>query len=186
MKNWRLKFCLMLPMIYIIVSGIAFSDTATQSCIVKKEAIVDVQFIFENSVAILDIKKTVENISQNIQKEISLKEVDLKKNEEELVKKKLSLSEKAFQKEVDSFNMRVNEAQKDMQQKKARLMQAHAEAMAEVDRAIKTIIKELANNNEISIVFPSSEILFANENLNLTSQVIDILNSRLKKVEISY
>jgi len=149
-------------------------------------AVVDVQSILENSIAITGVRKAIDVISQDIQKYLSIKELEFKTIEEELVKKRGILSEESFEREFNSFNKKVSDAQKEMQTRKAKLEQAHAGAISKVHEVTMEIINELARKYNFNIALPSSQVLFATSDLNITSEVISLLNNRLKNVKVNY
>ncbi len=161
-------------------------QSSTTSSFEVRVAIVDVQSILEHSAAIQSIRQSIEVISKNIQQEISKKETELKVVEEELVKKRSSLTQEAFDKEVAKFNKLVSEAQKNMQKKKSRLEQAHSEAVGRVHKATYSIISELSKKNKFNLVLPSSQVLFAKTELNITVEVIALLNERLQTIKVNY
>lgn len=151
-----------------------------------KIAVVDVQAILESSLAVQGIRKSIDSISQNIHDEMSKKESELKKNEDEILKKKNVLNEENFNIEVNNFNIKLSEAQKDLQNKKIKLEQAHAESIEKVHEETITIITELSKKHSFNLVLPSSQVLFAAENLNITQEVLKQLNDRLKVVKVNY
>lgn len=149
-------------------------------------AIVDVQSILEGSMAIKNLRNKVEKINQKIQEDINIKEAEFKPMEESVMKERSSLSEDEFEKKVSEFYEKVTEVKKEIQSKKARLEQAHAEAMSKIHELTITIISELAEKYSVNLVIPSAQILYAKDNLNITSEVTFILNERLKEVQINY
>ncbi|MGI4775895.1 MAG: OmpH family outer membrane protein [Janthinobacterium lividum] len=151
-----------------------------------KIAVVDVQLILENSTAIQSIKNSIDTITKDIQEYITLKETEFKKIEAELVKKQNIVSESVFKGEVDLFNAKVNETQKLIQGKKSRLEQAHSTAVAKVNEVTIEIINEFAKKYNFNVALPSSQVLFADVKLNITSEVITLLNSKLETVKINY
>lgn len=167
----------------------------TNACVLAAEvkhnfevriAVVDVQSILENSIAITGVRKAIDIISQDIQKYLGTKELEFKTIEEELVKKRGILSEESFEREFNNFNKKVSDAQKEMQTRKAKLEQAHAGAISKVHEVTMEIINELARKYNFNIALPSSQVLFATSDLNITSEVISLLNNRLKNVKVNY
>ncbi len=153
---------------------------------VAKAAVVDVESIFEHSTAIAHIKKSINVISDQIQGELSVKESELKKVEADLIGQRGVLSEEEFEKQVSEFNKKVSATQQEMQQKKIELEQAHATAIAEVHKNTIAVISELSKKYGFNIVFPSAQVLFVANDLNITLEVISNLNERLKIVEVDY
>lgn len=149
-------------------------------------AIVDVQLILEKSLAISGIREFVYAINQNIQNEFSKKESELKKAEEEIFKKKSTLNEEDFNKEVSEFEKELSVTQKDLQDKRLRLEQAHSEAIQKVHTKTIEIITQLSKKYNFNLVLPSSQVLFAEDRLNITQEVLSILNNTLKEVKVSY
>src|SRR4051812_48771128 len=104
MKYWKLLIVTSILAIGPYVNA-SMSDASKKRFEVKV-AIVDIQSILENSLAVQSIGKSIEGINQRIQEEILKKEAELKKIEDELIKKRSHLSEEAFEKEVSKFNQR--------------------------------------------------------------------------------
>ena len=149
-------------------------------------AVVDVESILEHSQAIVHIKKSINIISEQIQSELSSKDIQLKEAEAELIKQRGVLPKEKFDILVADFNKRVSATQQEMQHKKSTLEQAHANAIAEVHKNTIDVISDLSKKYGFNIVFPSSQVLFVNNSLNITHEVISNLNESLKEVEVDY
>jgi len=151
-----------------------------------KIAIVDIQYILENSLAIQSIRKDIERIGREIEKDMLKKEAELKKIEEALVKKRDSLKEEDFNIEVNLFNAKVSQAQQEIQSKKTRLEQAHSKAVSKVYETTIEIITDLSKKKNFNLVIPTAQILYAKDNFNITSEVIVKLNAKLTLVPVNY
>lgn len=164
----------------------AFGTEAAENKYQSRIAVVDVHAILEKALAVQDIRKSIDKISEGLQKEMSAKEIELKKSEEEIIKKRGTLTEEAFEKEVAAFNKKASSAQHAMQNKKVKLEQTHAEAIAKVHDATIEIIHNLSKEYEFNLAIPSSQVLYAKEDLNITEEVIKRLNEKLKTVPVNY
>ena len=151
-----------------------------------KAAVVDVESILEYSKAILHVKKSINIISEQIQSELSSKEVKLKQAEAELIEKRGILHKSEFDKLVAAFNKKVSLTQQEMQNKKSALERAHTNAIAQVHENTIRVISDLSKKYGFNIVFPSSQVLFINNSLNITHEVISNLNERLQEVKVNY
>ena len=149
-------------------------------------AVVDVESILENSYAIAHIKKSIANISKQIQKEFSEKELSLKSIETDLIQQRGVLSKEQFDVKVTEFNKQVSVAQQEMQKKKNALEQAHTKAISEVHNNTLAVISVLSKKRGFNVVLPSAQVFFVENDLNITLEVITCLNERLKTVEIKY
>jgi Skp family chaperone for outer membrane proteins len=172
----------------LLIISLLFASVshATENKYTARVAVVDVQSILEKSIAVQSIRKSIEQISETIQKETSAKELEFKHSEEEIVKKRGVLSDIAFEKEVSAFQKKVSEAQRSIQNKRAKLEQAHTEAVAKVHESTVAIIYDMSKERGFNIAIPSSQILYAMDTLNITDDVIKELNSELKSVPVNY
>jgi len=180
---WFIAF---LPIISFANEEIKLGAAGDLSKFDARVAVVDVESILEHSQAIVHIKKSINIISEQIQAELSSKEIQLKDAEAELIKQRGVLSKEKFDSLVADFNKRVSATQQEMQRKKSALEQAHADAIAEVHKNTIDIISDLSKKHGFNIVFPSSQVLFVNNSLNITHEVISDLNESLKTVEVNY
>lgn len=179
-----MKYCKFLLLVVVIC--IKTFPTNGENGFKANIVIVDLQSILEHSLAMQSIRKSIDLISQNIQSDIAKKELQLKKIEEALIKKRSTLKEEVFDKEVNEFNKKVSQAQKYIHGRKIQLDQAHAEAFTTLYNATVGIISAIAKKNNISIVLQSSQVLFVNDDLNITPEVIRQLNSKIPHIKVNY
>lgn len=173
--------------IYIFLVLIAVSKIANaEGQYTAKIAVVDIESVLENSLAINNIKKSINALSQNIQTDISQQEKDLRIREQELLELKTTLTEEKFEVLVTKFNKNVSNTKRSIQSRKSALEQAHLQAIEEVNKKIMFIIGEIAKEHGIDVVLPSSQVLYVTNELNLTFEVISKLNDSLKEVQINY
>lgn len=162
--------------------------TEAQSVPIKEDnfkvrvAVADVQSILEGSIAIKDLRNKIEKLNHKIQENIAAKEAEFKPLEEKLLNERSHLSETEFEHKVNAFNAKVSHVRKEIQIKKTKLEQAHAEAMSRVHETTITIISELAEKYNLNLVIPSAQVLYAKNNLNITSEVTFMLNDINKRV----
>lgn len=177
---------LLFPIVTLAKSDNANISELSSENFNARAAVVDVESIFEHSKAILYIKKSINIISEQIQNELSSKEIKLKQAEAELIEKRGVLPKDEFDKLVADFNKKVSSTQKEMQNKKSALERAHANAIAQVHETTISVISDLSKKYKFNIVFPSSQVLFVNNSLNITHEVISNLNERLQEVKVDY
>ena len=172
----------------IALTSVAYAAEpwAEKSWLEARVAVVDVQAILEKSVAVQSIRKSIDRISEDLQKEMSAKEEALQNTEKEIIKKRGVLKEEDFDREVKEFNRKVSEAQRTVQEKRTKLEHAHSQAMAKVHEVTVQIIDALSKERGFNIAAPSSQVLYATDALNITGEVISRLNNQLKSVQVNY
>jgi Skp family chaperone for outer membrane proteins len=149
-------------------------------------AIVDLQYILENSLAIKDLRAQIETITKDLHDKMTQKELDLKKDEENLIRLKGKILPNESEKEASNFNKKVTEAQKYAQQQKLKLEKAHSEGILQVHSGTIKVIKEICEAKGFVLVLPSSQILYANDSLNITQEVLDTLNKQIKTIKVQF
>jgi len=171
----------------IIINFVSIAFAAVQSNKnVAKIAVVDVESILENSLAIANIKGSINALGESIQDELTQKEKEFKKREQELIELQKTLPKEKFDSLVNNFNQSINQAQKNFKIKKLALEQAHSRGIEKVQKTILTIIGELAKKHDFNTVLPSTHVLFIKDELNITNEVLSTLNARLVEVPIDY
>lgn len=149
-------------------------------------AVVDIESVMEHSLAIAHIKKTMNEITSDAQKEISKQEKKFKELEQVLLNEKGKIDEKTFEAKVQAFNKEVSLMQKNVKIKRVAIEKAHDEAIEIVHKKLMQVITDTAKKYDINLVLPSSQVLFVQNNFNITFEVIVALNNALKEVPINY
>jgi Skp family chaperone for outer membrane proteins len=175
--NLRLGISILF-MLSLPISAYAGDSSAT------RVAVVDIEAVLERSTAVDNIKKSINSISDQMQTELSTKENELKALEANLIKQRGVLAEEEFNQKVSEFNKKVSLIQQDMQTKKSALERAHSAALTKVHKNIIDIISELSKKYGFNMVLPSTQVLYIDNDLNITLEVIALLNDRLKTVKM--
>ena len=178
------KYLISVLFCFVLITSTAHAKK--RSAYQANVAVVDVQLVLEKSIAVRGIKQAAEKISNDLQKEMSAKEIEFKKIEEGLIKKKGVITGQEFDKEVAIFNKEGAKAQSIMREKKIKLEKVYASAMDKVNDELFNIIEELSYEYDFNLATPSTHVLFSADSLNITDQVIDRLNKKLTKVNLQY
>jgi Skp family chaperone for outer membrane proteins len=149
-------------------------------------AVIDIQYILNNSVAAKAARSQLSKKQNEWQTEISKKEEDLNKLNQELSKQQSVLSQEAFDEKFRSFSNRVSDVQREFQVKKTSIDQAEIDATTKIGEIINTIVIEIAEKRNLSMVLHSTSTIFYKSNLDITEEVLNILNQKLKQVELKF
>ena len=171
----------------ILLTILTFSfsaEAANQSA--TKIAIVDVQAVIDNSIAVKHLRESIDKISEELSKELSAKEVEFKNMEATLVKKKERLKPEQFDIEVENFYKTLSAFQHETQKKKEKLERAHNEAIESVHTSTIKIIHKISKEKGFSISLPASQTLYSDESLNITEEVTKQLNETVMDVKLNY
>ncbi len=172
-------------LLMIVAVGAPLSASAqAQKVPAARIAILDNQRIMRESSAAIDIKSQIDRQRQKYQDEITKKEQELRKTDQELARQRTILSPEAFAKKRSEFESRYTQVQRDVQARKRELDQAYEFGLRQIQKAISEIIVALAKEREFNIVLPRTQVIFAEASMNITDDVLLRLNQKLPKVAI--
>ncbi len=143
---------------------------------------IDVNKILNNS----DVGKFLNNYIKKIKNENSTKfkliEEDLLKKEKSLIAQQNILENEEFKKKLDLLTSEVKKYRSDKKKSIDKLNQIKIERTKEIFKILNPIITKYVETNEISIVIPKKNIIVGKKNLDITSQIINLLNENIKKL----
>jgi len=177
----KLSFILLLATISAVP---AISSYAADGKNDSKIAVVDVQRIVKESLAAKDINSQIEKTRAVYQAAITKQEDELHKTDQELAKQQSVLSPEAFQQKAKEFKSRVADVQKDVQARRVQLEKGYDDAVMQIQKAVLDIVAQLANEKGFVMAIPTSQILYAKPDMNISDEVLKRLNARLPKVQV--
>jgi Skp family chaperone for outer membrane proteins len=142
--------------------------------------------VLERSLAAQSIRVRIEELSKNIQRQMDLRTSDLKKLEQDILKKKGLINEKSYEEELLKFNKKISDLRREAQSSKGKIEQAYSEAINKLNEEISKIINELSNEHGFEVVLPAKLVIFSSPKLNITELIIERLNSRLQEIPVHY
>ena len=161
----------------IFVLFFLFTNTSFSN---ESVAYIDIDFILKNS----DIgKKSIEKINAqnniNIQ-DLKKKEKILKDFEIEIASKKNIISKEAFDKEVIIFRKNIDQFKIEQQQIIKDFNDYKKKEIDKVFKIISPIINSYMEKNSVKILFDAKNIFMARNDLNLTSDILEVINKEAK------
>ena len=116
-----------------------------------------------------------------------LKEIEekLKKEELNLIKQKNVISNEEFEKKLSLLRNKASDYQKQRKKFNDSINKKRLDATSELISLIQPILAEYANNNSISIIFQKKNIIIGKTELDITEDILKILNENHKKIAIN-
>ena len=108
------------------------------------------------------------------------KEKDLKKIEEEIKKQKNVISEDEFKKRLIEFRKEISKFQKDKQKVVNEFNQKKQIEFGEFFKKITPIIEQYVSEKKIDIVLDKKNIFLASKKKDITQEIINKINSKIK------
>ena len=165
-------------------SALSQSEGDATRFAVKKLALVDMAYVLRNAEATAKIRELLDDKKQEFSNEFQKREADLLQTERELNLKRDVLSEADFNEEVQAFQNEVAAVQKEIQFKRNSLDQAFQQAQDNLRSIASEIVTAIAQSEQLDLVLTKEAALIFRQDLNITEEVLQILNERTKNARI--
>ena len=147
-------------------------------------AIIDLQKILRESKAALDVVAQVEVYKNNFQEQIRLEEEELRSDEQELKRQRPILAQEAFDQKRRAFERRVTEVQRRVRERSRALDQVMRQSRQTLSREVRAIVSEMSGTNDFNLVLDRSQVVFFDNSVEITSDVMARLNERLPAIKV--
>ena len=131
-------------------------------------------------------KHIIDKISKSNEKNINkFKKIeeDLKKQEQDLISKKNVISQNEFQTKLDNLKKKISEYRSKRQNIIQESTKKRVQASAEFSQKIKPILGDYAAKNNISIIVQKKNIIMGKKELDITLDIIKIVEEKIKKIK---
>jgi outer membrane protein len=146
---------------------------------------VDMNLLMNSSEAGKSITSQLTAIHKKTTTELKKTEEELKKEESDLIKQKNVISNEEFEKKLSLLRNKASDYQKQRKKFNDSINKKRLDATSELVSLIQPILAEYANNNSISIIFQKKNIIIGKTELDITEDVLKILNENHKKIVIN-
>lgn len=148
--------------------------------------VVDLNKISKESKAVADVQKKIAQKQDDFQKDVDKK----KKSVEEEVKKFQEKSAKMKKPEVEKTQKELQKKLEDLKayadKKQATLKTALNDGLSKVNVEMEKIVASIAKDKGFKVVVSSAQVVFLEESVNITEEVIDQLNDKISKVDVKF
>lgn len=148
--------------------------------------VVDVQTIFEKSTAVTKVREQIDKKAEEFRKDSASKEDYFKKKFDDLEKQKSVLAKDAFEKKNADLSKEFADAQKKVQENRSTLDKGYMDAMQQVETSLTDIVKDVAVKKGAKVVLPKNQIIYNDDSMDVTNQVLDDLNKKLPNISVKF
>ena len=123
--------------------------------------------------------------AEKLNKEAKSREEKLMAAKKEIESKQSVLSKEALQQKAQAYQKNLMAYQKDMSEKSSAIEKVYREALQKVQEGtLDSVITDVAKKKNVTVVLNSSQAILLNPALDITADVISVLNRRLPKVHM--
>jgi len=129
-------------------------------------------------------QKYLKNKLENGIKNLKSKEKKLLEEEKKIISQKKILAPEEYKKKVSDLRLKVSKLQQDRNTLLETVAKQRSKARNELLKNLNPLIQEYMNEKKIRMVVDKKSLLLADENLNITKDIMSLLNKKLKSVSL--
>ena len=131
------------------------------------------------------LNSEIDKIHKANLEEFKINELDLKKEELLILSQKNVLSKDEYKNKVNLFKEKLSNYKKKRQEKIDLVTKKRMEATSNILKEMAPLISEYTKKNKISIVLRKQDIVVARTDLDITNQITEIVNLKIKKIDFN-
>ena len=145
---------------------------------------IDLDYLIKNSKVGQFVDTEIIKIKKEQKKDFENKENDLRKKETELLAKKNILDEKSFNTEIANFKKSVKSYNEYKNKKLAQIQIKKVNSIKEIMKTVRLLLAEYSASKNISVILEKKNIIIAKTNLEITNDILLLLDKKINKIEI--
>ena len=145
----------------------------------------DFKYILNNSVA---GKKAQDNLQKKLKdgiNSLNKKEKSLQEEEKKMIQKKKVISQEEYVKKVNDLRKKVSSLRTERNTLLEKISKDRSKARNELLKNLNPIIKDYMQEKKIRLVVDKKNIILADEKLDITKDIMEALNGKLKSIKLN-
>ncbi len=147
-------------------------------------ALVDVQFLMENSSVSENVRAQIDRLRANYQKEFKEKQEELTRLFQSIARERATLPPDAYERRLGELQRRTSDLEKEAQVRQRKLDSIMAAASNKITSAIGQIAGQMMKEKKFALVLPRSISIGAPAVPDITQEVLKRLNEQMHTLTI--
>jgi Skp family chaperone for outer membrane proteins len=187
MQFWfaRAASCaVILGFVALLATPPAAAAAAEQSALVPAILVVDLPQVLHASKAGQSVQTTVGQAMQTYSKAVAHQEDDLQRARADLERQHTAMSQTALDSKAKALQLRYQELNRNVQNKRQAMQQAYNNAMLKVEKAAMDIVGQLAKERGANLVVLKQAVVFSPDSSDVTTEVLSRLDKDMATVQV--
>ena len=160
------------------IFGLSYLNAQTPSYL-------DFKFILNESNAGKKAQKYLKNKLEKGFNQLREKEKSIQEEEKKIIDQKKIIKPEEYKKKVESLRSKVSNLQTERKKLLEDVTKQRSKARNELLKNLNPIIKDYMKEKKIRMVVDKKSLLLADENLNVTEDIMALLNKKLKSIKLN-
>ena len=148
-------------------------------------AIIDIQRVLRESIAVKSLSRDIEEKKGRYQGELRKKEEALREADQELARQRSILSAEVYAQKRGELEQKVATHQREARKRKRGLEQLFASGMSKVRNELAKIAKEIAEERGLDLILSKATVVIVKPKFEITKEAVNRLNARLPEVPLA-
>ena len=145
---------------------------------------IDFKYILNESNAGKKAQNYLKSKLENGLKNLKAKEKKIQEEEKKIIQQKKIITPEEYKKKVTELRGKVSSLQQERNKLLESVAKERARAKQELLKNLNPILKDYMKEKKIRMVIDKKSILLVDENLNITKDIIKLLNQKLKSIKL--
>ena len=150
----------------------------------SKVLYLDINFILNTSTAGKFLNNELNNINKKNLEEFKKIENSIKSEDDKLSKQKNILKEDEYKSKVIELRSKYKSFQELMKKKNNDLNKIRENGANQILIVINELLTDYSNKNNVSLIVDKKNIILGKKELDVTNIILDLLNKKIKKVDL--
>ena len=150
----------------------------------EKIVYLDTNFLLSQSEVGKYVNSKLKKINDKNNEEFKEIELNIKSSEEKLIKQKNILKKEDYEIKISDLKNEFISYQEQRKKKNADLTKLRNRAGNEILKHINEILTKYSENKSISLIIEKKNVVIGKTDLDVTSDILSLLNKKIKKIEL--
>ena len=171
-----MKKTILLTTLLLFYFSSSFADTSY---------FIDFNKVLNNSKAGGEAQKKLKKKFEDETSKFKKVEADIRKEETKIISQKKSITNEEYKEKVGELRQKVADLQKNKKASFVKITKARNDARITLLKSVNPIIKKYMQENKIRLVIDKKSVLVGDNDLEITDQIIGILNKEVSSIKIN-
>ena len=145
---------------------------------------VDFRFILNESIAGKKAQGELKNQLEKGINQLKSKEKKIQEEEKKIIQQKKLMKPDEYKKKVNELRTKVSKLQKERKDLLENIAKKRSKARTELLKNLNPIMENYMKEKNIKIIIDKKELIVADNKLDITKDIIELLNKKLKSIKI--
>jgi Skp family chaperone for outer membrane proteins len=145
---------------------------------------VDFDFILNNSLSGKSLILELNDLKKKNDTKFKKKSDKIKLDKEIIIKQKNVINNTEFELKINNLNKEIDIYKKELNKDLALIESLRIKANAQLIKIVNDILIEYSDKNGIDLIINKKSVIIGKSDLEITSEIIKILNDKIKKINL--